>query len=337
MVALSGGVDSSVAAALLIDQGHEVYTAYMRLADAQGKSIDTARAIAAYLKTKFFVFDLDADFEKIVVKKFIEEYRRGRTPNPCVICNERIKFGALLRAARKLKCSMLATGHYARIAEHRGQMVLKKGIDANEQSYFLYRLKPAQLKRVLFPLGDLTKSEVRSIAMQHGLPSSDRSKSQDACFIPGADFIEFMRKRIREKPGLIINKQREVLGRHKGVWRYTYGQRRGLGISHHRPVYVLGINARNNTVIVGEQKDVFGRELIAEKMNYIDQRFVDKEISVKVKIRYTAVPASARLVPLSSTRARFILKNPQWAITPGQSVVAYQRDRVIGGGIIAGT
>ncbi|OGC38787.1 tRNA 2-thiouridine(34) synthase MnmA, partial [candidate division WOR-3 bacterium RBG_13_43_14] len=287
-----------MAAALLIEKGYTVLAGYMILSDLHLGEKSAAQRIGHKLGIECKVFDFREQFNKIIISDFIEEYKNGRTPNPCVICNQKIKFDLLFNEAVKLKFDLLATGHYARITRSQGRFFLKKGIDKNEQSYFLYRLKQPQLARILLPLGLYTKDQVREIARQRGLPSASRSKSHDACFIPNADFVEFMKMRIPEEPGKIIDQKGRILGKHKGIWRYTFGQRRGLGISYHKPYYVMGIDAKNNTVIVGEQKDIFGQELIADKMNYLDINIPKEDISVKVKIRYAEYPASARLKPL---------------------------------------
>jgi tRNA-uridine 2-sulfurtransferase len=356
VVAMSGGVDSSVAASLLVDGGFEVTGITMNLFSLPPKlcrseelrsccgqkAIEDAHRVAIHLGIPHFVADLRPEFEAEVIADFAREYGRGRTPNPCIRCNERIKFRILRQRARRLGADFIATGHHARIAwDPAGRrFVLKKGTDrAKDQSYFLYRLSQPQLPGILMPVGDLTKAEVRNIARARGLPVAEKAESQETCFAPLGDYPKFLAERVPLAfgPGPIKDLDSRIIGEHKGIGNFTVGQRRGLGVSAPRPLYVIAIDSRRNTIIVGQEKDLYRRKLLASDVRLISgDRFMEPVV-VKAKIRYKHREAKALVIPLSPRRVRVEFDRPQRAITPGQSVVFYHRDIALGGGIISAT
>jgi tRNA-specific 2-thiouridylase len=353
VVAMSGGVDSSVAAALLKDQGHEVIGLTMNLFSLPKelcrsdevrsccgwKATEDAHDVALRLGIPHYVADFRQEFEKRVISDFCREYGRGRTPNPCIRCNEHIKFKLFLAAADRLGGEAIATGQYARVGRSRatGRYLLKKGTDgAKDQSYFLYPLSQAQLSRTLLPLGGLTKSEVRGLAKKWGLPVAGKPESQEICFVPLGNYPDFLRERTPQAfvSGQIKDLTGRVVGRHRGIAHFTIGQRRGMGIAAAQPLYVIAINAASHTVIVGGQHDLSRKGLVASQVHWIAIEGLDKPLSVKAKIRYRHEAARAVVMPLSPHRVRVEFETPQRAITPGQSVVFYVRDVVIGGGVI---
>lgn len=354
LVALSGGVDSAVAAALLIEEGYEVAGITFQLWSEKvpeppdalpshcyaRKAVDEARRIAGMMGIPHELADLREAFEEKVVNFFTREYGLGRTPNPCVICNRKIKFAALLQKALQLKCSYIATGHYARAeyCRERGRYLLKKGLDAaKDQSYVLYNLTQEQLERCLFPLGGMTKEEVRSRARKLGLPVAGKKDSQEICFIPDNDYRAFLKRRgIKEAPGDIVNRKGEILGRHRGIAFYTVGQRRGLGLAAPRPLYVLEIRPCDNTIVVGEREELYRKGAELSGLNLIALSSLEHEMEVTAKIRYGAPEVPAIISPLQHEhqRARLIFARPQAAVAPGQAAVFYRGDLVIGGGTI---
>lgn len=345
LVAMSGGVDSSVAAALLKEAGFEVVGITMCFDLPQGHSkkpiccgplaIEDARNVARQLGIRHYVLPMQKDLQERVIKDFCREYIQGRTPNPCVRCNQYIKFGALLKRALALDARFLATGHYARIIKTKDGLQLKKARDAaKDQSYFLYRLHQLQLKHILFPLGDYTKEEVRRLARKFHLSVADKAGSQEICFLPHNDYRKFLQERAAGdiQPGLIQDEEGKVLGRHRGIAYYTIGQREGLGIARGYPLYITRIDASSNRIIVGEKKQAFKREFLVKNAHFVLSP-VKKKVAARVRIRYNHKEARAQVVPFGKKmKIRFF--RPQFAITPGQSAVFYDRDKVLGGGII---
>ncbi|MCX7974815.1 MAG: tRNA 2-thiouridine(34) synthase MnmA [Candidatus Aminicenantes bacterium] len=353
VVAMSGGVDSSVAAALLKNQGYEVIGLTMKLFSLPAevclneelrsccgfKAVEDAQQVCWQLGIPHFVVDLREDFEKWVIENFCQEYVQGRTPNPCIRCNEFIKFRRLWEKVKNLGADFLATGHHARIEfdEKRGRFLLKKGRDiAKDQSYFLYPLTQEQLKRTLFPVGNYTKAQIRHLASKFGLHVADRAESQEICFVLDGDYINFLKSRKPEafRPGPIMDKTGRQLGEHQGIAHFTIGQRRGMKISWKKPLYVIGLDPERKAVIVGEEKELLRKKLIATKVNLIALDKIDLPITVKAKIRYKHEEAKAIVSPLEKDSVVVEFIEPQRAITPGQSVVFYQKQIVLGGGII---
>jgi tRNA-uridine 2-sulfurtransferase len=354
VVAMSGGVDSSVAAALLKRQGYEVIGLTMCFSAAGGpafggslpdhatkrpsccsiKAIEDARRVAHKLGIKHYVLNFSKVLQDKVIKEFCREYVKGRTPNPCVRCNQFLKFGALLKKALSLDAKYLATGHYARV-EKAGNYLLKKAKDnKKDQSYFLYRLSQRQLKSALFPLGDYTKDEVRRIARDFALPVADKLASQEICFLPDANYRGFLTSQGKAniKPGLVVDKDNNILGEHKGVAFYTIGQREGLGIARGYPIYVIKIDARNNRIVAGAKEEVYANECMLKGLHFIHPSF-KKKVAAAVKIRYNHLEAPARIIFVKN-KIKVKFRQPQFAVTPGQSAVFYEKDTVLGGGII---
>ena len=245
-----------------------------------------------------------------------------------------MKFGLLLNSASQLGADKIATGHYAQLVKRNGRYLLKKGCDKNEQSYFLYRLDQEQLSRTILPLGQYTKDEVREIARRRKLPTATQKKSQDVCFIPSGDYASFLKKTIPENPGPILNAEGKVIGQHKGIINYTIGQRHGIGISHKHPYYVTRIDPEKNAIYIGEQRNVYKREFTATDLSFIPFDILEHDMQVSAKVRYFSPTSEARIDPITPDKIKVIFTKPQWAITPGQSAVFYQKDLVIGGGII---
>lgn len=352
-VAMSGGVDSSVAAALLKKQGYEVIGLTMKLFSLPPevcldeelrsccgfKAVEDAHRVCLDLGIPHYEIDLREDFEKKVIEDFCQEYLRGRTPNPCIRCNEYIKFKVLWERAKALDVDFLATGHHARIEfnETRGRFLLKKGRDkAKDQSYFLYVLTQEQLKRTLFPVGEFTKGQIRRFARKFGLHTADRAESQEICFVLNGDYVSFVKARKPEafQPGPILDQSGRQLGEHHGIAHFTIGQRRGMRLAWKKPLYVIAIDAERNAIIVGEEKDLLKKKLLALKVNLIALEELSLPIEVMAKIRYKHEEAKAIVYPVEKEMVVVEFKEPQRAITPGQSVVFYQGDIVVGGGII---
>lgn len=352
LVALSGGVDSAVAAALLLESGHRVRGITFLLGDPpaagglppgdlprHAEMLESAREIAATLGIPHEVADLRERFAAEVITHFCREYCRGRTPNPCVVCNRRIKFEALRRRAGELSIPHIATGHYARIEPDAGggRHLLKKGLDrSKDQSYMLYNLTQEQLACCLFPLGSLGKGEVRARARALGLVAADRRESQEICFIPGDDYRTFLAQRgIKAEAGPIVDRSGRVLGRHAGIPFYTVGQRRGLGLGGGRRLHVLEIHPEDNRIVVGERGELYSGAAELGEMNLIAMAALEREERVGAKIRYRAPEVPARLVPLPpGPRVRLIFEAPQAAVAPGQAAVFYRGELVLGGGVI---
>ncbi len=352
VVAMSGGVDSSVAAALLKAEGYQVIGVTMQIwprdrqedADVQAgccglSAIEDARKVACTLGIPHYVMNLRDIFARTVIADFCREYSLGRTPNPCIRCNQHVKFGALLDKARELGAEFIATGHHARVERDgaTGTYFLKKGLDRQkDQSYFLYALTQEQLSHSLLPVGNFTKGKIREMASDMGLPVAAKPGSQEICFIPDDDYPRFLRDYIPQaaQPGPILDAQGNVIGRHRGILSYTIGQRRGLGIAAAEPLYVIAIEPERNAIVIGGREDACSDELIASGMNWITKVNPDEHFTIKAKIRYRHPEAEAEVTRLDEDRVLVKFKEPQMAITPGQAVVFYDGDMVIGGGTI---
>ena len=356
---MSGGVDSSVAACLLVEQGYDVMGLFMRVGVKEGSTVsdDTgtaagvvadsgtrhqgccsasdaadARFVAGMLGIPFYALNFEEEFDDII-DYFADEYARGRTPNPCVVCNDRLKFGKLMDYADAVGAEYVATGHYARIGERGGRRTLLRGCDRHkDQSYVLFGLRRSVLDRVLFPIGELTKPQVREIAARYALPNRDKPDSVEICFVPDRNYARIVRERRPDGfvDGDVVDETGRVVGRHQGIGKYTVGQRRGLGIAAGKPIYVTGLDVLNNRVTVGDDAALLRGSLVADRANL----FVDglgESFAAQVKIRYlhTAVPAIVH--KLDGGKVRVVFHDPQRAVTPGQAVVFYDGDMVLGG------
>ena len=362
-VAMSGGVDSSSAAALLKEQGHELVGFTMQLWNQRrGISVDEngdplpsrccslddvydARRVAESLGIPFYVLNLEKDFEASVVEPFVQSYLDGETPIPCVACNSRLKFASLDKMAVSLGCDKVATGHFARVEydEKANRYRLFRGKNHwKDQSYFLWELSQDQLSRAWFPMGEMLKSEVREIARGANLFVAEKQESQEICFVPDGKYSEFIDRYLDHenrtdelpKSGEIVNTAGETVGTHSGIHRYTIGQRRGLGIAHEKPLYVLQIERAKNRIIVGEADELESIELIAKGVNWVAFDEPRQPIRADVKIRYRHEPAPATIYALPDSRARIVFDEPQRALTPGQTTIFYHGDEVAGGGWI---
>lgn len=349
VVAMSGGVDSSVAAALLKEQGYDVIGMMMRLWSEPGKeetnrcctpdSMAQARRVAAILDIPFYVIDAKDVFRETVVEYFLEGYARGETPNPCLVCNRKIRWTFLLDHALTLGAEYMATGHYVRVRRNEnGKSELLRAVDrSKDQSYVLHVLGQDKLKHALFPVGDYPKAEIRSIAEKHGLPTASRKDSQDLCFLAGEDYRNFLQRNASEMllPGSIVNSEGVALGEHTGLANYTIGQRKGLGLASPVPLYVLGKNATDNTLMVGTQEQLGSTELTARDVNWVSGEAPTEPFRAEVKIRYTAKEAEATVTPLEGNRVQVRFDAPQRDVTAGQAAVFYRGDLLIGGGLIS--
>ena len=349
LIAMRGGVDSSVAALLLSEAGCECVGATMRLFHNEDagvsreksccslEDVEDARSVAYQLGMPFYVFNFTDGFGEQVMDRFVDAYERGATPNPCIDCNRYMKFAKLVERAELLGCDAVATGHYARIEQENGRWLLKKAVDdSKDQSYVLYFLNQHQLAHLRFPLGMLHKTEAREIAEKHGLVNARKRDSQDICFVPDGDYAKFIEKYTGKKTpeGDFVDKEGNYIGRHKGIIHYTIGQRRGLGIPAASRLYVCEISPKTNTVVLGDNADLFSSELEADSVNLIsvDSLAEPKRVTAKIRYRHKEQPATAWQTPDGILHVKF--DEPQRAITKGQAVVMYDGDEVVGGGVI---
>ena len=356
LIAMSGGVDSSMAASLMQEKGYECIGVTMRLydnADVVGKSEKTccslddcedARSVARRLGIPYYVYDFQKDFRSTVMEKFVCAYCKGETPNPCIDCNRYMKFEGLYERATQLDCDKIVTGHYARVChnEETGRYELKKALDATkDQSYVLYALTQDQLAHTEFPLGEYTKVQIRQMAEERGFVNARKKDSQDICFVPDGHYQQFIEQYLGKKlpEGNFVDESGKVLGRHKGIIYYTIGQRKGLGIAAGSPIFVKEIRPETNEVVIGSNESLFSDHLEAEDFNWISVKepAPGEEVpcTAKVRYRHTEQPAVARV--LENGKVQVVFKEKQRAITKGQAVVLYEGERVLGGGTICGT
>lgn len=360
LIAMSGGIDSSVAAILLLEQGYELVGVTFRTFDSIRESclarekgccsvdsIMEAKRLAEKLGFEHHILDYRQIFRDTVISNFVSEYMAGRTPNPCVLCNSHIKWGELMRAADEFQCDYIATGHYARIAENNGHIYLRTAADVHkDQTYFLWMLTEENLRRTIFPLGSLTKPEVRRIAAEHGFEKlSRKTESQEICFVPDGDYRSFLKDNVPDydlmvHDGDFVNSTSAVLGRHRGCCNYTVGQRKGLGIALGKPVFVTNIDAATNTVVLGAYDDLYSTSLTASHASIRDPKIFSGDAHVEVRIRYrsAAMPAQMLLQDngeyVKDGRLHLSTDEPVWAPTPGQSLVIYKDELLVGGGLI---
>ena len=353
LIAMSGGVDSSVAALLMQQKGYECVGATMKLfeneqADVKREKtccslddVEDARSVAYRLHMPYYVFNFTANFEKEVMDRFVHAYENGCTPNPCIDCNRYLKFEKLYQRMQEMQMDTIVTGHYARVAydEVSGRYLLKKGLDGSkDQSYVLYNLTQEQLAHTQFPVGELSKHQVREIAEEYGFLNADKPDSQDICFVPDGDYAGFIERYTGKSPetGAFLDPAGNRIGTHRGVIHYTIGQRKGLGISAPHPLYVCGICPADNTVTLGYSENLFSRKLTASDVNLISCDSIETPIRIQAKIRYRhpAQPATAWMTPDGTLHVEF--DEPQRAVTCGQAVVLYDGDTVVGGGRISG-
>lgn len=351
LIAMSGGVDSAVSALLTKEKGFECIGVTMKLFNSREdidirentccslEDVEDAKSVAYRLGMPHYVFNFSDRFKEEVIDKFVNSYENGRTPNPCIDCNRFLKFDKLFTRAKELGCDYVVTGHYARIEynEETGRYLLKKAIDSNkDQSYVLYSLTQEQLAHVMFPLGEMSKPEARQIAEENGFVNAKKHDSQDICFVTDGTYSEFIESYTGRKypQGDFVDKNGNFLGRHKGIIRYTVGQRKGLGISFEHPLYVISVNPENNTVVLGENEDLFSTQVTAKSINLISVPNIYEPMRVKAKVRYRQKEQWATVVQTDEDTLKIEFDEPQRAITKGQAVVLYDGDNVVGGGTI---
>lgn len=349
LIAMSGGVDSSLAAKLTADKGFDCIGCTMKLYHNEDigaertrtccslDDVEDARSVAYKLNMPFYVFNFTDAFYDTVIRKFVESYEKGITPNPCIDCNRYMKFDKLYERAKILGCDYIVTGHYARIEEQNGIFALKKALDeTKDQSYVLYTMTQEQLTHTLFPLGNMKKTQVRQLAEQNGFINAAKHDSQDICFVPNGDYVSVIKLRTGKSypKGNFVDKQGNVLGQHKGVINYTIGQRKGLGISSDKPLYVCKICPQSNNVVVGSNDDLFSRETDVAEFNWISGEIPQSAFRCKVKIRYRQPEQWATVTPTEINTVHIVFDTPQRAITAGQAAVLYDGDTVLGGGTI---
>lgn len=349
LIAMSGGVDSSLAAKIIKDMGYDCIGCTMKLYTNEDigisrghtccslDDVEDARQVARTIGIPYYVFNFTDDFKDKVIKRFISSYEHGITPNPCIDCNRYMKFDKLYQRAVILDCDYIVTGHYARIVESDGEYLLKKAVDeTKDQSYVLYSMTQQQLAHTLFPLGDMRKTDVRLLAEQNGFINANKPDSQDICFVPDGDYGAFLERTTGKayREGNFVDTSGNIIGRHKGTVHYTVGQRKGLGIALGKPMYVKQIDTANNTVMLAEDEQLYEDTLTADDFNWISGRAPDSEFKCKAKIRYRHREQTATVYPLSDKTVGVVFDIPQRAITPGQAVVLYDGDVVLGGGRI---
>ncbi len=340
LVGMSGGVDSSVCALVLAQKGYSVSGATLSLlgkTQSDLKNISDAKAVCDRLNVDHYSFDLSDDFKIFVIDHFISEYIAGRTPNPCIVCNRYIKFGKMLEKAKEMGFNKIATGHYARVEEKDGRYLLFKANDiSKDQSYVLYCLSQDQLSSVEFPLGELSKPQVREIAQKNGFINANKKDSQDICFVPDGDYASFIEKTADfvSSTGDYVNLKGEKIGKHNGVIHYTIGQRKGLGVAFGHPVFVIDKNAETNQVVLGDQEHLFYKKVLICDTNFIPFDTLEKEMAVGAKLRYSQKEQPATIKPLPNGQVLIEFSEPQRAPSPGQAAVFYDGDMVVGGGTI---
>lgn len=351
IIAMSGGVDSSVAAYLISKQGYECIGATMKLYGNEDigvsnkhtccsvEDIDDARSVAFSLNIPYYVFNFSSLFKETVIDKFIQAYENGATPNPCIDCNRFLKFEKLFLRAREIEYDYVVTGHYARIEydSEKNRYLLKKAVDSTkDQSYVLYCMTQEQLKHTLFPLGSMKKTEVRKVAEANGFINANKHDSQDICFVQNKKYYDFIEGYTGKTypEGDFIDLDGNVLGKHKGIIRYTIGQRKGLGLSLSNPAYVLSVNPEKNTVTIGKEQDLYTKTLIAKNINLISEEKIAGTVRLKAKVRYQHLEQPATVIQVDDDTLKIEFDEPQRAVTKGQAVVLYDNDIVVGGGVI---